>query len=77
MSDKRVWEGKDNEITIKIDWDLCTGDNECVDACPVEVYVLNDDNKAEASAVEECTDCYACEDVCPEDAIWHSSWSEE
>ncbi len=76
MADIHVWEGSDNGITIKIDWDLCTGCGECVDVCPTEVYEVNDDGKSEAAGVDDCTDCYACEDVCPEDAIWHSSWSE-
>jgi len=76
MADIHVWEGKENDITIKIDWELCNGDSECVDVCPTEVYELNDEGKAEAGSVDECIDCYACEDVCPEDAIWHSSWSE-
>ncbi len=76
MADVKVWEGKENEIVIKIDWALCNGDEECINACPTEVFELNDDNKAIADSVEECIDCYACEDSCPEDAIWHSSWSE-
>ncbi|MDY0062415.1 MAG: ferredoxin family protein [Myxococcota bacterium] len=76
MADVKVFEGKENDITIKIDWDLCTGDSECVDVCPTDVYALNEEGKAEATKVDECIDCYACEDICPEKAIFHSSWSE-
>jgi NAD-dependent dihydropyrimidine dehydrogenase PreA subunit len=59
-------------VTIKIDYDKCKGHGECVDVCPVEVYELVD-GKSTAPGVEECTECCACVEACPEGAIEHSS----
>jgi len=42
--------------------------------CPVEVYELVD-GKVIAENIGECTDCMACQDVCPTNAILrHSAW---
>lgn len=69
------WSSDVNDVTVRIDFDKCYGAGECVSVCPVGTYELNDDNKAEATNVEECIQCGACEGVCPADAIWHSVWS--
>ena len=53
---------------ITIDNDKCTGDGECVDVCPVEVYELQD-GKAVAVNEEECLGCESCVEVCESDAI--------
>ncbi len=59
-------------ITIKIDYDKCSGSGECVTACPVSIYeVVN--GKAVAKNVEECIECCACVSACPNNAIEHSS----
>ncbi len=65
------WHEDGNDVTIKIDHDKCTGCGDCVDACPVEVYVLVNE-KSDAKNVAECVECCACEDVCPDDALWLS-----
>jgi NAD-dependent dihydropyrimidine dehydrogenase PreA subunit len=70
------WRSDDNDVTIRIDHDKCSGAEECVEVCPAGVYELGDDGKAVAENVGECIECGACEGVCPEDAIWHSVWSE-
>ncbi len=54
--------------TITIDTDKCTGDGECVDVCPVEVYELQD-GKAVAVNEDECLGCESCVEVCESDAI--------
>ena len=35
LEDKMAW-------NVTVDHDKCTGDGECVDVCPVEVYELQD-----------------------------------
>ncbi len=53
---------------ITIDLDKCVGDGECVDVCPVEVFVLKD-GKAVAENAEECLGCESCVEVCDQEAI--------
>jgi len=60
------------EIKIVVDYDKCTGSGECVTACPVEIFELKD-GKAVCNHVEECIECCACVNACPNNAIEHSS----
>ena len=60
------------DIKIIVDYDKCVGSGECVSACPVEIFKL-EDGKAVASNVEECIECCACVSACPNNAIEHSS----
>lgn len=53
---------------VTVDTDKCTGDGECVDICPVEVYELQE-GKAVAVNAEECIGCQSCVGVCPSDAL--------
>ncbi len=69
------WHSDVNDVTLRIDFDKCNGAEECTQICPVGVYEMNDDGKAEARNVEDCIECSACQDVCPVAAIWHSVWS--
>ncbi len=72
MVDIKKWE--DNDHWVEIDLDLCVGVAECVDVCPAEVYELVD-GKVVANNIGQCTDCMACQDVCPTNAILdHSAW---
>lgn len=41
-------------ITICIDEEKCTGDGECVDTCPVNIFEIVD-GKARATNIDECT----------------------
>jgi NAD-dependent dihydropyrimidine dehydrogenase PreA subunit len=66
------WHSDDIDVTIKIDHDKCAAHEECVNVCPTAVYELVD-GKAVAEAIDECIECCACEDVCPEDALWNSA----
>ncbi len=72
MVNIKKWE--EEEHWVEIDLDLCIGAAECVNVCPVEVYTLID-GKVIADNIGECTDCLACLDVCPTNAILnHSAW---
>ena len=59
-------------ITIRVDYDKCTGHGECARACPGEVYEIND-RKTEPVSIFDCIECCTCVEVCPELAIEHSS----
>lgn len=51
---------------IKIDRNLCTGCESCIESCPYDAIVMRDE-KAEIN--ELCQLCKACLTVCPEGAI--------
>lgn len=51
-----------------VDQDKCTGCEECVDICPVDVYEIVDGKSTPVNA-EECVGCESCVEVCPEGAI--------
>ncbi len=53
---------------ITIDLDKCQGDEECVNACPAEVYDF-EDGKPVAARAEDCLGCETCVEVCPTGAI--------
>jgi NAD-dependent dihydropyrimidine dehydrogenase PreA subunit len=53
---------------VIVDTDKCTGDAECVDVCPVEVYEIQG-GKATPVNAEECLGCDSCVGVCPSNAI--------
>ncbi len=72
MTDIKKWEKNDH--WVEIDLDRCVGVGECVEVCPVEVYELVD-GKVIAENIAACTDCMACQDICPTSAILkHSAW---
>ena len=53
---------------IIVDKDKCTGDAECVDVCPVDVYELVE-GRAEPVRADDCLGCESCVEVCDFDAI--------
>lgn len=53
---------------IIVDKDKCSGDEECVNACPAQVFEMQD-GKAEPVNADECLGCETCVEVCPEAAI--------
>ena len=53
---------------VVVDKDKCSGDEECVDACPAAVYEM-EDGKSEPVNMDECLGCETCIEVCPEGAI--------
>ena len=65
---------EDGDLWVDIDLDLCTGAGECVDVCPEDVYAIVD-GKVTVPNIADCSECAACDGVCPNDAILdHSSW---
>ena len=63
---------KSDAVTITVDNDRCKGHGECADNCPGEVYDIVD-GKAVAPRIDDCVECCACVESCPESAIDHSS----
>lgn len=61
LEEAAMWE-------IIVDKDKCTGDQECVNACPAQVFEMQD-GKAEPVHSDECLGCETCVEVCPESAI--------
>ena len=53
---------------IIVDKDKCTGDEECVGACPGQVLKIVD-GKADPVIADECLGCETCVEVCNEGAI--------
>lgn len=55
---------------ITIDLDKCNGDGICVDVCPTGVFEMDTSSgKSKVVNLEECIECLACQDQCPEGAI--------
>jgi NAD-dependent dihydropyrimidine dehydrogenase PreA subunit len=55
-------------MTAIVDLGKCGGSGKCIEVCPSEAIVLNDDEKAVVDP-ELCADCGVCEDECPNEAI--------
>ena len=53
---------------VTVDNVKCTGCDECVDICPVEVYEIQDEISVPINA-EECVGCESCVEVCEQEAI--------
>ena len=53
---------------VEVDTEKCTGDEECVNFCPVGVLEMEND-KANPVNVDECLGCESCVEVCPSAAI--------
>ncbi len=53
---------------VEVDTEKCTGDEECVNVCPVAVFEMEND-KANPVNVDECLGCESCVEVCPSAAI--------
>ena len=53
---------------VTVDKEKCTGDEECVDICPVDVFEMVD-GKAEPVNADDWEGCESCVEVCEEDAI--------
>jgi ferredoxin-like protein FixX len=56
MATVKTYTSESLGITIRINYDLCTGAAACVDECPTDVYELVD-GKATAPNIDECTEC--------------------
>ena len=72
MANVKRWESGDK--WIEVDLDLCVGAGNCENICPVNVYkVVN--GIVDASNIEECISCAACQDACMQKTILkHHAW---
>lgn len=54
-------------MPAKVDSELCTGCESCVDSCPSEAIKMD----AEKACIDDdaCVDCGVCVDECPVEAI--------
>lgn len=53
---------------LKVDKNLCIGDQVCTTVCPTGAAHMTDCGKAEISP-DMCVECYACMNICPQTAI--------
>ena len=53
---------------VEVDEEKCTGCEECVSICPVDVFEIKDEKSVPVNA-EECIGCESCVEVCEQDAI--------
>jgi len=53
-------------MAAKVDSEKCTGCEECVSACPMEVIEIRD---GKAVIGDGCAECSACVSACPNGAI--------
>ena len=68
----KLWKSISLGLKIEIDYDKCKGSGKCVEECPSEVFEIVD-GKATCPGVDDCIECCACVEFCPENAISHSS----
>jgi NAD-dependent dihydropyrimidine dehydrogenase PreA subunit len=54
-------------MPAKVDNEKCDGCQSCVDSCPSEAIVM--ENEKAKVKEEDCIDCNACEDACTSGAI--------
>jgi ferredoxin len=52
-----------------IDKDMCTGCGMCVEACPVDAIVL--ENELAEIHMSDCIRCGTCHDICDQEAVRH------
>jgi NAD-dependent dihydropyrimidine dehydrogenase PreA subunit len=72
MTNLKRWE--DANQWIEVDMDLCTGAGDCANACPSDAYQISD-GKLETVYIGDCSECGACQDECPHNAILsHWAW---
>ena len=48
--------------------DKCTGVGKCAEVCPMNVFDIVD-GKAVVARPNDCIECHACENACPNSAI--------
>jgi 2-oxoglutarate ferredoxin oxidoreductase subunit delta len=56
-------------VTIEINDSWCKGCAICVEFCPKDVLRMTSLDKVEVKALDACTRCLRCEQLCPDFAI--------
>ena len=56
-------------VTIEINDNWCKGCGICVEFCPKKVLQMTPMDKVEVAALQACTKCLRCEQLCPDFAI--------
>ena len=56
-------------MPAKVNKEECTACGTCVEECPLEAIVIDEDAGCAVVDEEECVDCGACEEACPTQAI--------
>lgn len=59
-----------SEKVLKVKKDWCKGCNICVEFCPKDVLILDENNQIEIDNYDECIKCGQCELKCPDFAIY-------
>ena len=54
--------------TIEVSDALCDACGTCVEACPMDVLII-EENKTKPNRVDQCMTCRLCEVDCPNQAI--------
>ncbi|NLW36767.1 4Fe-4S binding protein [Syntrophorhabdus aromaticivorans] len=52
-----------------ISYELCDRCNECVEACPYDVF-SNESGEVKATNTGDCIECTSCVELCPNKAIY-------
>ncbi len=60
---------KQNGFFLEIEPRRCKGCGVCIQSCPMQVLILNDEGKVEAKELARCVFCGICEQRCPDFAI--------
>ena len=53
----------------KVNKEECTGCGTCVEECPVEAIIIDENENCAVVDEDECVDCGACEEACPTGAM--------
>ncbi len=53
---------------VEIDNEKCTGCEECISICPVDVFEMKDEKSVPVNE-DECIGCESCVEACEQEAI--------
>ncbi|MEE8300209.1 MAG: 4Fe-4S dicluster domain-containing protein [Desulfatiglandales bacterium] len=53
---------------VEVDGGKCTGCEECITICPVDVFEMKDEKSVPVNE-EECIGCESCVEACEQEAI--------